>query len=145
MVVKKTGEQKYGDYRSFIKEGAGPDLPTHLNTEKASLALFVTANTLGKGNEDHGELLTKSFFYALNHNDQLPRFIIFINTGVFLSCEGSAVLQVLIDLEKQGVGIYTSGACLDHYQIKHKLCVGVISNMYTIMEKLSMVEKVLTI
>lgn len=145
MVVRKIGEQKCGEYRSFIKEDPRADLPTHLDTEKASLALFVTANALGKGNEDHGKLLTTSFFYALTQKDQLPRFIIFINKGAFLSCEGSAVLECLIDLEKQGVEIYTSGTCLDYYQIKHKLCVGVISNMYTILDKLSLVEKVLTI
>lgn len=145
MVVRKTGEQKCGEYGTFIKEGVGKDLPAHLDTEKAGLALFVTADALGKGNEEHGRVLTKNLFYALTRNDQLPQFIIFVNKGVYLPCEGSPVLKYLIDLEKQGVEILTSGACLEYYQIKHKLCVGTISNMYTILEKLSFVEKTLTI
>lgn len=145
MVVKKAQEQKCGEYISFIKETPVTDLPTHLDTEKISLALFVTSDTLGKGDEEYSKALTKNFFYGLTQNEPLPQFIVFINKGVFLSCEGSSILEYLIELEKRGVMIYTSSTCLNQYQIKNKLCVGAMANMYTIWQKLSKAEKVITI
>jgi len=145
MVVKKTGEQKCGSFSTYIKESPVTDLPPHLDTEKSGLALFVTGETLGKGSAELGRILTRSLFSTLDQSDQLPRLIIFINEGVFLSCEGSPVLEYLISLEKLGVEILSSQVCLDYYQIKHKLCVGTVSNMYTILAKLATVEKILTI
>ncbi|MGI6685499.1 MAG: sulfurtransferase-like selenium metabolism protein YedF [Bacillota bacterium] len=145
MVVKKTGEQKCGSFSSYIKEGPVTDMPAHLDTEKAGLALFVTGDTLGKGSEELGGILMRNLFASLEQNERLPQFIIFMNKGVFLSCEGSIVLEHLINFEKQGVEILTSKTCLEYYQIRHKLCVGIATNMYTILGKLSLVEKILTI
>ena len=146
MVLKKTGEQKCAELGSYIKEVPTADLPAHLDTEKTCFALFVTGDTLGRGSEELGSILVRNLFSALTQNDQLPHFIIFINKGVFLACEGSTVLEYLIYLEKQGVEILTSRTCLEYYQIKHKFCVGSISNMYTILAKLSREkEKILTI
>jgi len=146
MVVKKTGEQKCGgEFGSYIKEIPVTDLPPHLDTEKTGLALFVTGDTLGRGSEELGGALAKNLFAALTQSDQLPQFIIFINKGVFLCCEGSAVLESLIKLEKLGVEILASRTCLEYFQIKHKLCVGTLANIYTILAKLSQAEKILTL
>lgn len=145
MVVKKTGEQKYGEYGSFIQERPITDLPTRLVAERASLAILTTGNTLGQGSQEWGETLMKNFFQALAQKEPLPQYIIFLNQGVCLSCEGSVVLGYLIEMEQRGVQILISDNCLMHYKIKHKLCVGEISTMYNILEKLSLVEKILTI
>ena len=115
-----------------------------LDTENL-LRSFRYRRYLGRGSEELGSILVRNLFSALTQNDQLPHFIIFINKGVFLACEGSTVLEYLIYLEKQGVEILTSRTCLEYYQIKHKFCVGSISNMYTILAKLSRAEKILTI
>ena len=39
-------------------------------------------------------------------------------------------------LESEGVNIMTCGTCLDFYGIKEKLAVGVVTNMYDIVETL---------
>ncbi|ATW26235.1 sulfurtransferase-like selenium metabolism protein YedF [Candidatus Formimonas warabiya] len=138
-------EQKGNDYQVFIKKGSVTDLPTHLDPEHASQAFFVTSNTLGKGSEELGAVLIKSLFYSLTQSDHLPQIIVFVNSGVYLACEGSAVMEYLLELERHGVEIISCGTCLDFYNMKRKLCVGSVTNMYTILERLSLVEKTLTI
>jgi len=62
---------------------------------------------------------------------------IFLNRGVFLTTEGSEVINDLKELEKIGVEIISCGTCLDYYNLKEKLQVGSVGNMYTIAEKMS--------
>lgn len=40
-------------------------------------------------------------------------------------------------MEAQGVEDLTCGTCLDYYNLKDKLAVGSVTNMYTIVEKLA--------
>ncbi|HHY59737.1 MAG TPA: sulfurtransferase-like selenium metabolism protein YedF, partial [Clostridia bacterium] len=35
--------------------------------------------------------------------------------------------------------------CLDYYGLKDKLCVGTVSNMYTILEQLTLYPRVVTL
>ncbi|MGI6679606.1 MAG: hypothetical protein ACOX2Q_11335 [Dehalobacterium sp.] len=146
MVVKKTDEQKCGsELSSFIHERPITDLSTRLVTERASIAILVKDNTIGNGNREWGESLLINFFQTLAQREPLPQYIIFMNQGVFLSCEGSKVLGYLIEMEQNGVQILNSDSCLMHYKMKQKVCAGEISTMYNILDKLALVEKILTI
>ena len=101
-----------------------------------NIAVLVTSQYMGKGNDELGRVLAKSFFFTLTETYPLPKTIMFINSGIILTCEGSHVLEEIMELEKSGVEILSCGTCLDYYQLKDKLCVGSISNMYTIVEKM---------
>ena len=83
--------------------------------------------------------------YALIENKELPRTILFINSGVQLACENSPVLEHLLNLRKLGVEILSCGTCLDYYQIKEKLRAGQVTNIYTILEKLNKAAKVISL
>ncbi|WP_338824534.1 hypothetical protein MHOCP_01330 [Moorella humiferrea] len=106
--------------------------------------LLVTSATLGRGSEELGGVLMRSFFYSLSETEVLPRRIIFINSGVHLCCQGSPVLDSLLALEQKGVEVLACGTCLDYYHLKEKLCIGSVTNMYTIIEHLTAAEKVIT-
>ena len=90
---------------------------------------------MGEGSEELGAVLIKSFVFALTQLDDLPSTIIFYNSGVNLSCEGSPVLEDLKNLAAQGVEIISCGTCLNFYGLKEKLAVGEVSNMYDIVER----------
>ncbi|WP_186431134.1 sulfurtransferase-like selenium metabolism protein YedF [Clostridium sp. BSD9I1] len=105
--------------------------------------ILVTTDKLGEGSEELGKILMKSYFYAVSENDKLPTNIIFLNSGVFLTTEGSEVLDVLEAMSKKGVAISSCGTCLDFYNLKDKLKLGEISNMYFIVEKISNSSKVI--
>jgi intracellular sulfur oxidation DsrE/DsrF family protein len=61
--------------------------------------------------------------------------LLFVNSGVFLTTEGSESLEALKELEKRGVEILSCGTCLDYYHLKEKLMVGKVTNMFEIVEK----------
>jgi len=61
----------------------------------------------------------------------------YFEQGRILTTEGSEVINDLKELEKIGVEIISCGTCLDYYNLKEKLQVGSVGNMYTIAEKMS--------
>ncbi|NMA87035.1 MAG: sulfurtransferase-like selenium metabolism protein YedF, partial [Tissierellia bacterium] len=109
------------------------------------LTIAFASNTMGGGSEELGKILMKSFMYTLTEATPFPSTLLFYNSGVYLTCEGSEVLEDLKTLEAEGVEIISCGTCLDFYNIKEKLQVGEISNMYTIYEKLKNPMNTITI
>jgi selenium metabolism protein YedF len=101
------------------------------------LVVAISSDTMGKGEEELGKILIKSFIYTVSESSPYPRCMVFYNRGVFLTIEDSPVLEDLKKLADKGVEIISCGTCLDYYHLKEKLGVGNISNMYTIYEKLS--------
>ena len=104
------------------------------DSKKHGLVAVLSANTMGNGEEQLGKLLMKSFIFALTKQDQLPETILCYNSGAYLTCEGSDSLEDLKSLEAEGVKILTCGTCLDFYNLKEKLAVGGVTNMYEIIE-----------
>lgn len=137
-------EEVGGDYYIRVGKMEYVDLEPQLTGERDYL-LFMGNQFLGQGSEELGAILTRSFFYTLAETESLPAQIILINSAVKLACENSPVLQNLIDLNRKGVNILACGTCLDYYGIKNKLCVGSISNMYSIVEQLSFFSRVVTL
>lgn len=106
-----------------------------------SFTLAFAADTMGGGEDELGHILMKSFMYTVTETKPLPDTILFYNSGVYLTCEGSPVLDDIEKLKNEGVEIFSCGTCLDFYNIKDKLKVGDISNMYTIYEKIKEASK----
>ncbi|MBC7344386.1 MAG: sulfurtransferase-like selenium metabolism protein YedF, partial [Clostridia bacterium] len=74
-----------------------------------------------------------------------PRAVIFLNTGVKLSSEGSPIISSLVRLEQRGTEILSCGTCLDYYGLKDKLCVGRVTNIYDVVEFVTTASKVVSI
>ncbi|HEX3011281.1 MAG TPA: sulfurtransferase-like selenium metabolism protein YedF [Syntrophomonadaceae bacterium] len=108
---------------------------------KQNVVILVKSNLFGSGNDELGSILMKSFMYALTELDTGLSQIIFMNEGVRLTTEGSPVLDHLQALEEQGVQILSCGTCLDFLDLKDKLEVGQVTNMYTAMETLTGADK----
>lgn len=123
------------DENFYIKIKKEMNFVEELDTSD-EFVILITSEFLGRGNDELGMILTRSLFFTLTETTPLPRTIIFLNSGIKLTCEGSSVLGEIIALEKKGVEILSCGTCLDYYKLKDKLCVGSISNMYSIVEKL---------
>ena len=102
--------------------------------QEDSCTVVFSSDKMGEGDEELGKNLMKSFVFALSNVDPLPTAMVFYNRGAFLTSEDSPILADLKNLEKAGVKIMTCGLCADYYKIKEKLGVGVISNMYEIVE-----------
>ena len=103
----------------------------------------IGSAAMGIGNDDLGKTLMKGFIFALSQQDVLPKTILFYNGGASIPTEGSVSLEDLKAMEAQGVEILTCGTCLDFYGLKDKLAVGGVTNMYSIVEKLTKAGKVI--
>ncbi|MDO5649324.1 MAG: sulfurtransferase-like selenium metabolism protein YedF [Gallicola sp.] len=112
--------------------------------EEGPYTLAIANEFMGGGEDELGKILMKSFLYTVSETRPYPRSMVFFNSGVKLTTEGSESLEEIKKLEAEGVEIISCGTCLDYYELKEKLEVGSISNMYTIYEKLA-VEKNLII
>ena len=104
--------------------------------------VVISSDKMGEGEEELGKVLIKGYIYALTQLETLPKTILFYNKGAYLTCEGSASLEDLKSLEAQGVEILTCGTCLDYYQVKDKLAVGGVTNMYSIVESMAEAGKI---
>ncbi|WP_409228429.1 sulfurtransferase-like selenium metabolism protein YedF [Gudongella sp. SC589] len=109
------------------------------------MVLVIQSDQMGKGDEELGKLLMKSFIYTVNETKPHPKAILFYNGGVKLTVKDSPVLDDLQDLLDAGVEIISCGTCLDFYNLKDSLAVGDISNMYTIYEKMQSGTNTITI
>ena len=99
------------------------------------LVLVVPSEYMGRGeHKELGNILVRAFFHTLGEVEPLPQTIVFFNSGVKLVVQGSPVLEDLEMLAGQGIEILACGTCLEYYDLKDKLAVGEISNMYTIAE-----------
>jgi len=110
-----------------------------------AFSVLIGKQAMGAGNDDLGAALMKSFIYALTELDKPPEHMVFFNSGVKLTTEGSNAIADLKTLESKGTAIASCGACLDFYQLKEKLCVGSVTNMYAITALMAESEKVVTI
>lgn len=104
------------------------------DSRKKGMAVVLSANVMGAGDEKLGKALMKAFIFALTKQDVLPETVICYNSGAYLTCEGSDSLEDFKALEAEGVAVMTCGTCLDFYGIKDKLAVGTVTNMYDIVE-----------
>ena len=111
---------------------------------KDNVILF-TKDKMGHGNDELGKVLIKGFIYTLTELEEIPKTLLFVNGGVLLTTEGSEVINDLKKLEKKGVKIVSCGTCLDYYDLKEKLLVGEIGNMYVIVDEMNNAQNTITI
>lgn len=104
--------------------------------EFKDLTIGFSGDTMGSGDRELGKILMKSYIYTVLETPPHPKSMVFFNTGVRLTCQGSEVIDDIKKLKDIGVEIISCGTCLDYLNLKDKLMAGDISNMYTIYEKL---------
>ena len=113
------------------------EVPCCVPDRRGGYIVVLDGNGMGKGDETLAQTLMKAFIYALSQQETLPDAILFYNSGVKLSTEGSLSLEDLKSMEAQGVEMLSCGTCLNYYGLGDKLAVGSVTNMYSIVEKLT--------
>lgn len=133
-----------GDARAEGLPGAGVVVPAAAPEPSPAAAaragarvLLVGGDRLGRGPDELGAVLMRSFLYTLAELADPPDTLIFVNTGVRLTTRGSPVLEELGRLRYRGVEILSCGTCLDYFGLRDQLAVGRVTNMYEIAEKLT--------
>lgn len=105
---------------------------------------FIATSSVGQGSPDLGEAIMKSLMKTLAQQ-QTAAALIFVNSGVHLTVEGSPVLEQLKTLAAAGTEIFVCSACLNYYKMAERLAVGVVTDMDEINSRLNGTEKVISI
>ncbi len=124
---------------AWSNPGSNPEL------NPGPTVVAISSDGMGRGDDDLGRVLIRSHLHALTEISPKPDVMIFFNTGVMLAVEGSPALEDLRALEGQGARILLCGTCVGHFNLKEKVAVGEISNMYTISETLLRAGKVINL
>jgi len=111
-------------------------------SSEPNVVVYVGSDVMGVGDRELGSILIKAFLKTLGETTPKPQKMIFINSGVKLTTEGSEVIDSIKKLEAMNVTVLSCGTCLDYYQIKDKLKVGLVSNMFDIANALLGADRV---
>ena len=124
------------DGKSEPEKKGGNDAPHTFqgNTLSNRFVVVISKNTMGDGAEELGKILIKGFIYSLTELPAPPEYVIFLNSGAFLTSDGSNTIDDLKKLENKGAKILTCGTCVNFYGLQDKLAIGTITNMYGITE-----------
>ena len=106
--------------------------------------IMVTQAAMGRGDDQLGTLLMLNFLRTLKEMGTALWRLVFVNSGVKLTIEGTDTLPVLQELEKEGVSILVCGTCLNHFGLLDKKQCGETTNMLDIVTSLQVADKVIT-
>ena len=109
------------------------------------LVVVIGKDGMGTGSDELGKILVKGFIYSLTELETPPESVVFFNSGVFLTAEGSSAIDDLKKLEAAGTNILSCGNCINYFGLQGKLAVGSIADMYGITEKMAGAGNTITI
>lgn len=105
--------------------------------------MAFSSDKMGKGDDDLGSILMKAFINTITTLDSIPSALVFYNTGVYLAVEGSGVTDDLQSLNDKGVRLLICGTCVNYFNLKDKVKIGTISNMFDILNTMNNASKVI--
>ncbi len=107
---------------------------TAINQNSGDTIVYISSNCMGNGDDKLGEVLMRNFIFTLAETTNIPATILFVNSGVKLTCAGSAVLEPLKHLAAAGTNICSCGLCLEFFKLQDQLAIGDVSNMLETVE-----------
>jgi selenium metabolism protein YedF len=142
-------QEKEGNYRINITKGAVASSQPELEIvcdimQQKNIFVYVASEFMGRGDDELGRILMQAYFETLSHFAKDITHIAFVNSGVKLAIEGSAVLDYIKEMEQMGIAVLCCGTCLNHFDSKDKLAVGQVSNMFSILDAQSKAGTILS-
>lgn len=108
-----------------------------------TLLLVLKSSMMGDGEPDLGEKLLRAFLTQLLESGSIPARIICMNTGIFLTTQGSSLQDLMEQFDSLGSEVLSCGTCLDYYGRSDRLVVGKPTNMRDTVQALLNFQKVL--
>ena len=115
------------------------------DAEKKKIMVMLATDRMGFGDDELGLKLMSSYIKTLKEMGADLWRLVFVNNGVKLTIDGSDVLPVLKEYEKDGLHILVCGTCLTHFNLLDKKQVGETTNMLDIVTAMQLADKVINI
>jgi len=107
--------------------------------------LLIRSEEIGTGDGPLGRMLMKQFLYSLTEMEQRPTAIVMVSSGVRLATRKSESLDALRALEKAHVEVMVCRASVEFLKSTADVAVGMLCDMYQIVERLLAADIVLSI
>ena len=144
-----TVAQKGDDFRVVGKRGEGTSAEESglekPETDLKKIMMMIATDRIGHGDDDLGKKLMISYISTLKEMGPELWRLIFVNNGVKLTIDTSAVLPTLKELEADGLKILVCGTCLTHFNLMDRKQVGETTNMLDIVTSMQLADKVVNI
>lgn len=111
-----------------------------IESDISNAVLMIKNEFLGDGNDELGKVLMKGFLYTVTETKPYPQKVVLLNSAVKLSTINEETVAHLKKLEEAGTKVYSCGTCLNYYDLADQLKVGVVGNMYDVVESLNSTE-----
>jgi selenium metabolism protein YedF len=136
-----------------IKEAADAKIiesaPAPQNAETGGssqkIMIMISSTQMGREDQELGEKLMVSYIKTLKEMGEDLWQLVFVNHGVKLATNDSAVLKEIQALEADKVGILVCGTCLTHLGLMEQKKVGQTTNMLDIVTAMQYADKVINL
>ncbi len=115
-----------GDQYMILIKGKSDGTKRQVSERIIPKILFVTDDKVGEG--ELGVMLVNAFLKSLSNTVLL--------TTDNAEVENDEIVEMLKELEKSGVEIYSCGSCLSYYALTERLKVGMIGNALESMQNM---------
>lgn len=135
-----------GGFALDVTGGAAAPAPApapQARESEARIAVFITAASIGRGDETLGTKLMLNFLSTLPELGKELWRLVLVNGGVQLAVEGGPCLEKLQALEAAGATVLVCGTCLEHFGLLDKKRVGQTTNMLDVVTSLQLASKVI--
>lgn len=136
LIINRDNSNENGEYQ-ISKQNDKLELKALQSSSNGAQTILITTDKLGKGNDELGAILMKSFIFSLKESKPIPQKLIFLNSGVNLTTTNKEAIENLKIMQENGTQIVSCGTCLDFYNLKDQVKVGTIGNMYDIVDSLN--------
>ena len=110
------------------------------SSNERNIVIYITSDKIGDDIE-LGKILMKGFIGNIKNMDIMPKTIIFVNTGVYITTKDYDAINELKNLND--VEILSCGTCLTHFNIEKELKVGDITDAHLVMTRLFDADKII--
>ncbi len=107
--------------------------------------LVFTRFGMGEAPPELQQRLAAKFLSLLDDAEMLPAKVLFYTEGVKLACLGSPVLDQLRAFQARGVELVLCQTCLDYFDLREKVAVGIVGGMSDIIDAMQKADKVLSL
>lgn len=107
--------------------------------------LIISSDQLGTGDSLYGQGLLQSTLMSWFERDPLPAKIVFMNSGVTLLGPKSHLMDAFRRLKGQGVDLYASTACMDHYDIPKPFDCVELKTVFQLVQLMKVAKNTITL
>lgn len=109
------------------------------------IMVLIKSVNMGHGDDSLGDMLMFNYIKTLKEMGPDLWRVVFVNSGVSFTAEGSETVPILQELSSIGVQISACGACLAFFHILDKLRVGDVTNMLEIVTAMKEADSVISV